>query len=54
MGMPSLDEAAREAFELYVRKLDRLTYRVAMQKAAADPEFRRDVENTMRDFAHID
>ncbi len=29
-------------------------YRAAMQQAAADPDFRRDVEDITKDFAHID
>lgn len=54
LGMPSLNEAAREAFEAYVKELARLKYRAAMKKAASDPAFRRDVEDTMRDFARMD
>ncbi len=53
-AIPSLNAAARDAFDAYVKELDRLKYRAAMQKAAADPDFRRDVEETMRDFARID
>lgn len=54
LGLASVDDAAKEAIEAYVKQLDRLQYRAAMQKAANDPEFRRDVENTMRDFTRID
>lgn len=54
LGMPSLNDAVREAIEAYVNQLDRLQYRVAMQKAANDPDFRRDVEDAMKDFARID
>lgn len=51
---PSLDDAVREAIEAYVNQLDRLQYRVAMRKAANDPDFRRDVEDAMKDFAPFD
>lgn len=53
-GIASVDDAIRKAIEAYIKQSDRMQYRAAMQKAAHDPGFRRDVEETMRDFAGVD
>ncbi len=50
----SLNDAVREALECYIKELSRRKYRSAMQKAATDEDFRRDVEEIMQDFARID
>jgi Arc/MetJ-type ribon-helix-helix transcriptional regulator len=50
----SANAAVREAVERYVADLEREDFRRAMEIAASDPEFLRDVETVEYDFRHAD
>ena len=50
----SANAAVREAVERYIVDLEREDFRRAMESAASDPEFLRDVETVEYDFRHAD
>lgn len=50
----SADAAVREAVERYIVDLEREDFRRAMESAASDPEFLRDVEAVEYGFRHAD
>ena len=49
-NMPSLNSAAREALEVYVKQLDREKLRQVMRNAVRDPQFMDDLNKSMQDF----
>jgi len=50
----SLNAGVREALEQYTTKLDKMKFKKAMEQAAQDPLFIRDVEDSMKDFEKAD
>lgn len=50
----SVNAAVREAIEDYIVKLEREELRNAMEIAAKDPAFIRDITDTEKDFKHLD
>ncbi len=50
----SANAAVRETVERYIVDLEREDFRRAMEIAASDPEFLRDVETVEYDFRHAD
>lgn len=50
----SANAAVREAVERYIADLEREDFRRAMESAASDPEFLRDIETVEHDFRHAD
>ncbi len=50
----SANAAVREAVERYIADLEREDFRRAMESAASDPEFLRDIETIEYDFRHAD
>ncbi|HBK61581.1 MAG TPA: hypothetical protein DDZ84_12460 [Firmicutes bacterium] len=50
----SANAAVREAVERYIADLEREDFRRAMESAASDPEFLRDIETVEYDFRHAD
>lgn len=52
--IPSANAAVREALEKYVVDLEHEEFRKAMESAAADPEFLRDIKDVESDFRHTD
>lgn len=52
--VPSVNAAVREAIEEYIVKLEREEFRNAMEEAAKDPDFIRDITDTEKDFRRLD
>ncbi|MCL6559577.1 MAG: ribbon-helix-helix protein, CopG family [Firmicutes bacterium] len=52
--IPSVNSAVREAIEDYIFKLEREEFRKAMEKAAKDPDFIRDIKDIERGFEYLD
>jgi len=50
----SLNSGVREALEQYTIKMDRMKFKKAMEQAAQDPLFIKDVEDSMKDFEKAD
>jgi len=50
----SLNSGVREALEQYTTKMDRMKFKKAMEQAAQDPLFIKDVEDSMKDFEKVD
>lgn len=50
----SLNSGVREALEQYTTKMDRMKFKKAMEQAAQDPLFIKDVEDSMKDFEKAD
>ena len=54
LQLPSVNHVVREALETRVKELEQEKLRQAMQQAARDAAFLKDVEECMADFRHID
>lgn len=52
--IPSANAAVREAVERYIVDLEREDFRKAMEAAASDSEFLKDVATIERHFQHAD
>ena len=52
--VPSINAAARDALENYVKEMEKRQLRQAMQAAACDPLFMKDLEDSMKDFENVD
>ena len=52
--IPSVNAAVREALEEYVARLEKKEFRQALQAAAKDPEFLRDIKSATESFRHAD
>lgn len=50
--IPSLNSAVREAIETYIANHEKQKLKKEMKKAAQDPLFLKDLEETMADFSH--
>jgi predicted DNA-binding protein len=52
--VPSVNAAVKEAIESYIKIIEKQNLYNQMQKAANDPMFMEDLENTMHDFLYSD
>ncbi len=52
--IPSTNAAVREALEQYIINLEREDFRRAMEAAARDPEFIKDLKDTEVAFRNVD
>ena len=52
--IPSMNEGARRALEEYAEKMEKMILRQQMEKAAEDPQFMKDLKETMEDFKYVD
>ncbi len=50
----SINSAVREAMEDYARKIEKEKLYREMMEASRDPLFMKDLEETMKDFQHVD
>ena len=52
--IPSMNEGVRRALEKYSKELEKKILREKMEEAAEDPQFMKDLEETMKDFKYVD